>query len=56
MIINANISKMCMDPGYSLDDVIQECNKCRVLCKHCHRIHTFRQIKAGLFLPKIKEI
>lgn len=50
------LSKMCIDPDYSLDDIIKECTKCRVLCKHCHRIHTNKQRKQGLFLPKIKDI
>jgi len=48
----ANICKMCVDPFYSLDDVINECLKCRVLCRNCHRIHTDKQIKDGLFLHK----
>lgn len=52
----ANIGKMCKDPDYSLDDVIKECEKCRVLCKHCHKIHTIKQIKQGLFLPTKKDI
>ena len=52
----ACIGKMCQDSHYSLDDVIKECNKCRVLCKHCHRIHTNKQIKKGLFSQKIKDI
>jgi hypothetical protein len=52
----ACIGQMCKDSDYSLDDVIKECNKCRVLCKHCHRIHTNKQMKQGLFLPKIKDI
>jgi len=52
----ANVSKMCIRPEYSLDDVIKECEKCRVLCKHCHRIRTNKQMEQGLFLPKSKEI
>lgn len=51
-----SIGNMCKNPDYSLDDVIEECNKCRVLCKHCHKIHTINQVKQGLFLPKINEI
>lgn len=52
----ANIGDMCKNPDYSLDDIIKECDKCRVLCKHCHKIHTIKQMKQGLFLPKIKDI
>lgn len=44
------ISRMVIT-SYSLEDVIEECKKCRVLCKHCHIIRTIRQIKLGLFLP-----
>lgn len=37
------------------NDIIKECEKCRVLCKHCHAIHTRKQRKQGLFLPKVKD-
>ena len=40
---------MCKYADYSLDDLIKECSKCRVLCKHCHKIHTNKQAKEGLF-------
>jgi len=45
------VGKMCREPFYSLDDVINECLKCRVLCRHCHKIHTDKQRKDGMFLP-----
>jgi hypothetical protein len=48
----ANISEMCYDPKYTLQDVIDECRLCRVLCKFCHRIHTRRQINAGIRIEK----
>ena len=52
----ACVSQMCINSDYSLDDIIKECEKCRVLCKHCHRIHTMKQIKQGLLSPKIRDI
>ena len=33
----------------TLDDVIIECSKCRVLCAFCHRIHNMKQIRSGMF-------
>lgn len=38
-----NISSMVRNSKYTLDNIINECKKCRVLCKHCHIIHTKRQ-------------
>lgn len=38
-----HISRMIKDNKYSIDDLIIEANKCRVLCQHCHRIHTDKQ-------------
>ena len=43
-----NISAMVYDPLYSLEDVKRECEKCRVLCRHCHKIHTSEQRKEGI--------
>lgn len=37
------ISRMIKDNNYSIEDVIDECKKCRVLCRHCHIIHTAQQ-------------
>jgi hypothetical protein len=31
---------------YSFEDVVNECSKCRVLCSHCHRIHSRNQRRA----------
>lgn len=39
------ISRMVKDNSYTLDDVISELKKCRVLCLHCHRLHTLDQRK-----------
>ena len=37
------VSHMVMFSNYTLEDVIEECKKCRVLCKHCHWIHSSNQ-------------
>lgn len=42
------VSKMVRDSKYTLEDVKRECEKCRVLCRHCHIIHTHDQIKNGI--------
>ena len=34
--------------GYSLEELIEECKKCRVLCRFCHKIHTSEQRKQGI--------
>lgn len=36
----ANVSVLVDKPKYTLEDVKNECSKCRVLCKHCHVIQT----------------
>lgn len=38
-----DLSRMIKDNQYTLNDVIKECDKCRILCKHCHWIHTHKQ-------------
>jgi hypothetical protein len=43
-----NVSRMIKDGAYTLDEVITECKKCRILCKDCHIIHTKNQRKEGL--------
>lgn len=35
-----SLCTMAHYPEYSLEDVITECGKCRVLCKHCHSIYS----------------
>lgn len=42
-----HISQMVSSDKYSLEDVIYECKKTRVLCIHCHTIHTCIQKGEG---------
>ena len=44
------ISEMVMNDKYTLDDVIKETHEdiIRVICRHCHIIHTHEQIKLGI--------
>lgn len=37
------ISRMVKDNSYTMEQLIEECGKCRILCKHCHIIHTSKQ-------------
>lgn len=50
--IDPNQKKECIsimvNDDYTLDDVIEECKKCRVLCRSCHRIHTDEQRQQGI--------
>jgi hypothetical protein len=39
-----SVSRMIKDSQFTLRDVIDECKKCRVLCRHCHIIHTSKQL------------
>ena len=41
------VSRMIKE-NYTLEDLIEECKKCRTLCGDCHRVHTRNQLKAGL--------
>lgn len=34
--------------NYTIDQLIIECKKCRIICKACHRIHTDVQRKEGI--------
>lgn len=43
-----NISAMVQSPSYTMEDIVNECNKCRVLCQHCHVIHTSKQKRGGI--------
>ncbi len=40
-----SVGDMIDNPAFSLNDIILECSKCRVLCKHCHAMHTKNQVK-----------
>lgn len=42
------ISRMIKDRKYTLQDVLDEFAKCRVLCKHCHKIHSSTQDNKSL--------
>ena len=35
--------------GYTLEQIIEECKKCRLICRMCHKIHTSKQIDMGVF-------
>lgn len=38
------VSKMTLQGRYTLDDIILELKKTRLLCRNCHRKHTFMQM------------
>jgi len=44
-----NISRMVKDNKYTLEDVKKEMEKCRILCAHCHIIHTKSQKRDDVF-------
>lgn len=52
------LSKMKLSYEYSMEDVIKECSKCRVLCRNCHRIHSIKQLqeKYSLLQSKAEKI
>lgn len=50
----ANISAMVCDENVTLEQFIEECKRCRVLCKFCHKIRTRIQRKAGIRSLKVK--
>ena len=39
------ISRMVKDNAYSADELLTEINKCRIVCRHCHIIHTKTQVR-----------
>lgn len=43
------ISNMTILKEYTLNDIIKELKNCRLLCGHCHILHTCHQAKLGLF-------
>jgi hypothetical protein len=50
----ASISEMVYDDNVSFKQFVEECDKCRVLCKFCHRIRTRLQRQAGIVSLKQK--
>jgi hypothetical protein len=49
-----NISKIVHESKYTFDELITEISKCRILCHHCHIIHTKTQIDKGIINNKRK--
>jgi hypothetical protein len=45
---SGDVCHMKMRLCYSLEDLINEIKKCRILCRHCHKIHTAKQYKEGV--------
>ena len=45
----ATIASMVILKEYTLNDVKKELKNCRLLCGHCHILHTCYQAKLGLF-------
>ncbi len=43
-----NISVMVLNYDYTLEQLIEECRKCRILCRSCHKIHTSYQKAQGI--------
>jgi hypothetical protein len=46
------ISEMIGDSRYSFEHLLSEIGKCRILCLHCHMIHTKNQFNDGVFRGK----
>ena len=41
----ANIAGMVKDNNCTLEQLIEELKKCRIICRHCHKIHTHKQLE-----------
>ena len=50
------ISRMVQDGSITFEQLKEECEKCRVLCKHCHAVNTRRQHENKVFYRKKDEI
>lgn len=48
------ISVMVRDENVTLEQFVEECKKCRVLCKFCHKIRTRIQRQVGIRSLKVK--
>ena len=42
------ISEMMKSYKYTLEQLIEECKKCRILCRSCHKLHTHDQRQQGI--------
>ena len=42
------IASMVMYDKYTQEELIEELDKCRLLCAFCHTVHTKRQISQGI--------
>jgi len=51
-----NISKIVHESKYTFDELITEISKCRIICRHCHIIHTKTQIDNGIITNIKREI
>jgi hypothetical protein len=40
----ANICEMVKDNNCTLEQLIEELKKCRIICRHCHKIHTHTRL------------
>lgn len=52
---NCEISVMVDNSGFSFEDLIKECNKTRILCGFCDRIHTQQQFDNGIINKKLRQ-
>ncbi len=50
------ISRMVRDENVSLAQFKEECKKCRVLCRFCHKIRTRLQRKAGIHSLRVPAV
>lgn len=48
------IARMVTQPTYTIEDIKIEISKCRILCHHCHIIHTRKQWDTGIISSRIK--
>lgn len=40
--------------AYTMEELKSEIDKCRILCHHCHMIHTQNQIDSGIVTNKLR--
>jgi len=50
-----NISSMVSEGKYSFDHLINEIKKCRIICLHCHMLHTKNQWCDDVYRTKIEK-